>query len=154
MFLEKTPLTSGVTSRTSASEISLGQSVLTHCVTLTACEPAGQQLAPVVSLLSCGVCAEGVWFKKKKKKCPQTKSNIFLTKANNRASGPYCLNMWMDEWQRAAGLLRKKKRCFPQLSLIRVPQPIITGFSRPMWVNPVLHKASSNDSVFCCRWWV
>lgn len=26
-------------------------------------------------------------------------------------------------------------------------QPIIAGFSRPMWVNPLLHKASSNDSV-------
>lgn len=26
-------------------------------------------------------------------------------------------------------------------------QPIITGFSRPMWVNPLLHKARSNDSV-------
>lgn len=32
--------------------------------------------------------------------------------------------------------------------------PIITGFCRPMWVNPLLHKANPNDCVFCCRWWV
>lgn len=30
---------------------------------------------------------------------------------------------------------------------LHVLEPGLTGFSRPMWVNPPLHKSISNDSV-------
>lgn len=46
-----------------------------------------------------------------------------------------------------ATLALHEKDVFPSAQLIHVLQPIIAGFSRPMWVKPLLHKASSNDSV-------
>lgn len=102
--------------------------------------------------VSSRVCTDGVWTAI----MPSNQIKHLLTKQISIHQHHYPLSLsvsvWMNDTERHCHYI--KKMFSPQLSWIYVLQPIITGFSRPMWVNPLLHKAGSNDCVFCCRWWV